>query len=78
MCDVSILLLRPSRRTRRNRDEYGAILEDNFSFRSLNLSLNVRVSSVIKMEGKRQWQTQSKPKHEETRTQTQAHQPKKL
>ena len=28
------------------------------------------------MEVKTQWQTQSKPKHEEIRTQTQAHQPK--
>ena len=44
-------------------------LEDNFSFQGLN----VRVSSVFKVEGKRQWQTQSKPKHEEARTQTQAH-----
>ena len=39
-------------------------------------SLNGRVSSVVKVEGDRQWQTQSKPKHEETRYQTQAHQPK--
>ena len=47
-------------------------LEDVFSCQSLN----VRVSSVLKVEEKRQWQTQSKPKREETRTQTQAHHPK--
>ena len=31
----------------------------------------VRVSSVVKLEGKRHWQTQNKPKHKESRTQTQ-------